>query len=616
MSSQITRRERKEERQGDSMARYFSAFFEALLKRVLRALILAVIPMGIICWEKGAAAKAVQEEQSSDDKSFDLDFGVEELSMLMEEAVSAKGKEGENLRLEKKVLDDRVSLLFSDETETVAIHIFSAEAEQKQEDPHPAEQSKWDEFEALWKQCDAILKEEGSDQFERFSWHMTDAFNREEETLGKFILYGTEEGKQGFFRQYEGALYQVERQNVPEEDVPEGDVPEKDMPEKDVPAEDVQKEEVLPGKEQEEGGRGDIQERKEQIERLSATKKYKEEQEKWEKPKSGLYEIMLWNLWKGRMPARGVGFDSSEVRNAAYGSYLSTEIKMPSWEEIMEKEELWVFAGGQVETLSDLKKFPHLKWLHFSGANHGHINFDLTGDMVPELEELHLLEIDLENLYFLEKFPQLKSLTAAYCGLQDISGLEYQKELQRINLQDNQITDLPFLRNRGNLIALYISDNLISDIAPLEELTGLETLYLEGNEIQDIDPLEGLRELRNLNLSNNKIQDITPLEGLRELRTLDLSNNEIQDIDSLEGLAKLRNLDLGYNKIQNIRVVENLQMLCHLNLYHNQIKDFSPALEPASLTYISVGENPGQNQIGDLVFLPDCCLTAVFPRMK
>lgn len=45
-------------------------------------------------------------------------------------------------------------------------------------------------------------------------------------------------------------------------------------------------------------------------------------------------------------------------------------------------------------------------------------------------------------------------------------------------------------------------------------------------------------------------------------------------------------------------------MLRYLRLYHNQIQDFSPALELTRLWTLSIGENPGQNHIGDLVFLP------------
>ena len=496
----------------------------------------------------------------------------EEISMLIWEVVLAKGEDWRSLELETEVLEDRVSLQLSDRTETVDINIFPVQAESKMEDWILVDGSKWEEFEVLWQQCGEILHEEGIDDYERYSWHMTDV-QRERETLGKFILYQTAEGKQGFFRQNGEVLYQVEIRGGSED----GDQ------DKEYPF--------------------DIKEMKAQIKGLSAADKKNSGQHEWRKPNSGLYETMLWKLWDGRVPARGVGWDSAAIRDAVY-NVISTEEGMPAWEEIEEIEYLSVTLEKRVGTLADLEKLPHLKELQLNGNGQIQINFDLTKGMIPELEELSIRGVELENLAFLEDFPQLKNLYVIDCGLEDISGIECQKELRDISFFQNAISDISPLESCKKVEVLSLAFNEIKDISVLAAMTELSEAGIYGNRISDVTPLQHLAKLRKINLNANRITDLSPLRDLTELTGLGASYNQISDISALEGMTKLDNLALDYNEIQDIRVLGNMPMLRYLGLYHNQIKDFTPVAGHAQLLFCSVGENPGQDHIGDLVFLP------------
>ena len=562
MFDQIMRGKRKEERQERRLESRFSVFFVVFLKRVFSVAILALILTGI-----GACGTTSDESEAlidySDPKQNNKDIydlldaeealEQEEISMLIREMVLVKGEDWKSLQLETEVLEDRVSLQLSDETETVVINIFFAQYEQELGTPLTADRSEWDEFEALWQQCGAILHEEGISDYERFSWHMTDAAQRERETLGKFILYQTAEGKQGFFRQNGEMLYQVE---------------------------------ILDGSKdgnQDEGGPFDIQEMKTQIKKLSVTEEEGKEQDKWEEPESGLYEIMLWKLWEGRMPAWGVGWDSAVMRDAVYSS-LYVQGEVPAWEEIGKMEYLSVSVGenDRIETFSDLEKIPHLKKLRLYKANQNQINFDLTKEMTPELEELAISDMELEDLSFLEYFPQLKILSVRDCGLEDISGIEYQRELREITF----------------------FGNVIGDFEPLKNCKKVESLTLAYSEIKDISFMTFLPELREVDFHSNQVADLSPLRSMTEITSLDASYNQISDISPLEGMTKLDSLDLDYNEIRDIHAIRKLPMLRYLRLYHNQIQDFSPALELTQLWTLSIGENPGQSHIGNLVFLP------------
>lgn len=344
MFDQIARRKTREERQESNLERYFSVFFVVLIKRAFCAAALAVALAGIAVWgNKAGIAKEegeiinsynAPEENNKDvyelmtakeeiiqwpenkaeykllpDLKPEVPFSnlldqirrqeeeqrivkeileQEEISMLIWQAIWAKGEDWKSLELEAEVLEDRVSLQLSDEAETVFITVFLRQTDRSQS----TNGSKWDEFEVLWQECEAILYEECTEDYERFSWHMTDEMHREEETLGKFILYQTAEGKQGVFRQNGEVLYQVETRSSLGKGDPDG--------------------EMLQGRESEKEYPSDIQEMKTQIKKLSAIEE-EEEQEEWEEPESGLYQSMLWKLWDDRMPAGcGLGQHGNE----------------------------------------------------------------------------------------------------------------------------------------------------------------------------------------------------------------------------------------------------------------------------------------------------------------
>lgn len=491
----------------------------------------------------------------------------EKISTLIWEALWNGEGGWESWELDAEVSAELVSLQLSNQAESVLINIRPATVVRDPVKQDVADGSRWEELEALWQRCGSILFGSGTEDYERFSWYMED--EAQDKIPEKFILYQTEEGKQGFFWETEEGLYQIEADGG-----------------------------------QEKGYLPDIQEVKAQIKWISSEREWEESD--WEKPESGMYETMLWKLWDGHMPVKGIGWDNRAIRDAVFWE-LPGEVGIPAWEEVQDREELSVSLVNQeqVGTLSDLKKLPHLKKLSFfgDGETKTEIVFDVEKDMVPELEELAISNVDLEDLTFLKDLPQLKNLYVTYCGLEDLSGIECQKELRDVSFYQNKLSDISPLENCKKLDGLSLAYNELKDISVLASLPELSGVGIQGNKISDITPLQGLAKLTGVNLNENQISDLSPLKNLTELTVLGAAYNQISDISPLEGLVKLDNLALDYNEIQDIHVIENMPGIQYLGLSNNQIQDFTPVMDLPQLLFFRMGENPAQD-IGDLVFLP------------
>lgn len=432
---------------------------------------------------------------------------------LIMEVIIAKGEKCDDLSMEAEVLGDSAFLTLSDGADKIAISVYPAW--------QVAETSeKFENFERLWQQCAENLGEKDAENFEHSSWQMVSGQEGEETVFGNFVLFRTDEGRWGFFLQKDQRLYRIEC-------------------------------------------------RKNQAEA------------------SEMYEVMLRELWDGRTPSVGISWKSEEIREAALAELEEIRVKqeveaeqtedleravdseqgnrkkevwetIPSREELYALETLSIYGVEQINSLEDLTKMPHLKRISINGE-FSYVNFDLKQGMVPELETLWIRSVQLENLDFLERFPQLKSLTVCYCGLEDISGIRYQKELTEVNF----------------------SNNVIQNIWPLQNCRNLEGISLHDNQVKDISVLASLPELKTIDISFNEFISIEPLQWLENLEGLVCYGNELQNIDALRYLTKLR----------------------FLSLLNNQIEDFEPITELTGLYWLDIRDNPGQN-IGDLIFVP------------
>ena len=466
-------------------------------------------PYGMLVKDKKLGEKQEPQEILNDEVVLDL----------IMEVIIAKGEKCDDLSMETEVLGDSVFLTLSDGADEIAISVYPAWQEEAGEQEVETSE-KFENFEGLWQQCAENLGEKDAESFEHSSWQMVTGQEGEETVFGNFVLFRTDEGRQGFFLQKDQKLYRIEcRKN--------------------------------------------------------------------QAKVSEMYEVMLRGLWDGKTSSVGIPWKSEEIREAALAELEEIRVKqeveaeqtedleravdseqgnrkkevwetIPSREELYALETLSIYGVEQINSLEDLTKMPHLKRISINGEI-SYVNFDLKKGMVPELEALWIRSVQLDNLDFLERFPQLKSLTVCYCGLEDISGIRYQKELTEVNF----------------------SNNVIQNIWPLRNCKNLEGISLHDNQVKDISVLASLPELKIIDISFNEFISIEPLQWLENLEGLVCHGNELQNIDALRYLTKLR----------------------FLSLLSNQIENFEPITGLTGLYWLDIRDNPGQN-IGDLIFVP------------
>lgn len=168
---------------------------------------------------------------------------------------------------------------------------------EKEEDIYPLAKGAENDCEHIWQICSEILGEENTDTWEHYTWYMMDEDTGKKMDEG-IVLYRTKAGEQGFFLIREGALYRIKANDGID--------------------------------------RSDIYVVKKQIERL--------DQE--EKTGNNQWEMILWEIWDGRLPNDGLCWEDERVKKAVYKEICSDYSIVPSREEIMNLSVLNIVSGG------------------------------------------------------------------------------------------------------------------------------------------------------------------------------------------------------------------------------------------------------------------------------
>ncbi|MFV8520625.1 leucine-rich repeat domain-containing protein, partial [Bacillus sp. SBS7] len=216
---------------------------------------------------------------------------------------------------------------------------------------------------------------------------------------------------------------------------------------------------------------------------------------------------------------------------------------------------------------------------------------DVSGlEYMTNVESLMLEEVTLENIQFISKLRQLKSLSITYGELNDIGPLAELEHIESLSLRNNKISDLSPLSQMKKIKLLDLNSNYIKDIKPLFKLTSLKTLTVANNQISNANlaGIEQLKNIKKLSLSNNGLTNIEHLTPMKKLIELDLAKNELENIEPLSRLSTVQSLNLEENYISDITPLSQLTGLYDLKLGSNEIRDVRPVQELGKRMYIDV----------------------------
>ncbi|MBQ8604242.1 MAG: hypothetical protein IJ410_09650 [Oscillospiraceae bacterium] len=172
------------------------------------------------------------------------------------------------------------------------------------------------------------------------------------------------------------------------------------------------------------------------------------------------------------------------------------------------------------------------------------------------LEELYIHLVNVEDLSFASRLPQLKALGMGCCDIDNLNGIEGCSNLRTLYMPYNKISDISPLSGL-NLWDLFLQHNNISDISPLADMESIpDELVLSYNNITDISALKG-GAFNYLNLRNNNISDISPLAECKGIPILSLTYNNISDVSPLEHLPKDCTIYLRGNPVENKEVLKD-----------------------------------------------------------
>lgn len=364
------------------------------------------------------------------------------------------------------------------------------------------------DYEKIWACCSEILGEKNTESWEHNTWKLVS----EGSDGGKeivFILYQTNEKKQGFFFIENEMLYQVEGVQAVNE--------------------------------------SRMQQLKAQIGgyQMNETDKGADDQ----RETNGMWIHMFDAVCEQRYAADAFTWQDQIVKQAVYHEVLADEDGIPSVEEIRNIESLQINYADQAADFQDLAMLPHLKTLYILWGGVTDISFVKN---LPELEDISFYGNEIRDISPLTFCKNLKMLSLGFNKVEDITPLAELTALRELGLQGNEIKDIEALRFLPELEGVNLNANQITDLSPLLGKTELKVLGAGCNQIKDISPLKGMNQLYNLALDMNQISDISVLEEMTQLEYLGLSYNQIEDFEPIKGMEKLFFLSVMGNPGQDI----------------------------------------------------------------
>lgn len=242
-----------------------------------------------------------------------------------------------------------------------------------------------------------------------------------------------------------------------------------------------------------------------------------------------------------------------------------------------------------ITSFEDYKLLKNVKYLSVTDCS---TFTDLSQlDSFSDLIYLYLDDTSIDSIAPLTKYTNLEGLYISGTKVTDISPVAQMKNLKSLSIDKLAITDLSPVKDL-KLNYLSAAECGLTDVSALEGMSSLKTLSLTGNKLTSIAPLKGMKDLGYLSVDKNKdLSDLSPLGDTTKLTTLLINGCNISDISAIKGNTKLEYLYAADNKITDISAFEKMNALFYVDISNNKITDGSPLKNKTSLLYLMVTGN-------------------------
>lgn len=223
-------------------------------------------------------------------------------------------------------------------------------------------------------------------------------------------------------------------------------------------------------------------------------------------------------------------------------------------------------------TNEDLQKLSMISWiknLYFSNLKE---KIDLS--LLEPLKELDTLEIKSAppdmNYEFLNMLPKLRVLDFQGGNITNISFLEKLPQITSLTLHGvTTISDYSPLSNMELLVYLSVSQNRknAEDLAPISKLTNLETLKLGGYTGTSLNFISPCKKLRKIDcIFSKNLSDISAVKNFSQLEDLSLQGTMVTDLSALTECSKLKSLNIMDTKVEDIEPLLKIKSLKDVTL--------------------------------------------------
>jgi Leucine-rich repeat (LRR) protein len=287
--------------------------------------------------------------------------------------------------------------------------------------------------------------------------------------------------------------------------------------------------------------------------------------------------FVAWCSANLQKPAKDPFFATFKIENSSGCAAAFTVIK---------SKDVLDLSFQNVQDLSFLEFFPHLKELHLSGTR--------TKSLSPlkHLTNLKILILNsrsVSNIEVLSRLSSLEELTLDSTFVTSLNPIAKLANLKKLIFREGpKLKDISALNHLENLEVLYLQSDLVTDFSLVSNLKKLEDLQIQSVHLKDLTFLSQLKDLRSLLLHSKKnVFDLKPLAQLNQLDQLHIEYNGLTDISPVANMKALRHLYIGYNKITDLGPLSQLTNLATLRLTENPVRSLAP-IASLPLTHLEV----------------------------